>query len=78
LWQTTKSTTTKNAGKSSAFLIAMRIQQYDAGPIAQWSTSRRSRWMMPFGKCLCRIAPVAVMVDNFGGKLKTLTKSIFI
>jgi hypothetical protein len=56
----------------------MRMQQYDAGPIAQWSTSRRSRWMMPFGKCLRRIAPVAVMVDNFGGKLKTLTKSIFI
>jgi len=60
-----------------AFLIATRMQQYDAGPIAQWSTSRRSLWMIPFGKCLRRIAPVAVLVDNFGGKQKTLTKNCF-
>ena len=29
-----KSTTTKNAGKSLAILIAMRMQRYDAGCIA--------------------------------------------
>ena len=37
-----KSTTTKNAGKSMAILIAMAMQRYDAGHIARWSTSRAS------------------------------------
>jgi len=25
----------------------------------------RSHWMLPSGECLCRIAPVAIMVDEF-------------
>jgi len=37
-----ESTTTKNAGKLLAILIAMRMWQYDAGRIARWSTSRDS------------------------------------
>ena len=35
-------TTTKNAGKSLAISIAMQMQQYDAGHIARWCTSRAS------------------------------------
>jgi hypothetical protein len=34
--------TTKNAGKLLGILIAMRMQRYDAGHIARWSTSRAS------------------------------------
>jgi len=37
-----ESTATKNAGKSMAILIAVAMQRYDAGRIAQWSTSRAS------------------------------------
>jgi hypothetical protein len=25
----------------------------------------RSHWMLPSGKCLCRIAPAAAMVNNY-------------
>ena len=25
----------------------------------------RSQWLLPLGKCLCRIAPAAAMVDEF-------------
>ena len=32
----------KNAGKLLAISIAMAMQQYDVGCIAQWSTSRAS------------------------------------
>ncbi len=32
----------KNAGKTLAILIAMGMQQFNAGRIAQWSTSRAS------------------------------------
>jgi hypothetical protein len=39
LWPTTKSTTTKNSGKLLAISIAMRMRQYNAGHITQWSTS---------------------------------------
>ena len=35
-----ESTTTKNAGKLLAISIAMPMWQYNAGCIAQWSTSR--------------------------------------
>jgi hypothetical protein len=34
--------------------------------------ARIRHWMPPLGKCLHGIAPVAAMVDNFGGKHKTL------
>ncbi len=37
-----ESTTTKNVGESLAIWIAMQTRQYDAGHIAQWSTSRAS------------------------------------
>jgi len=33
---------TKNAGKSTTISVAMAMQRYDAGHIAQWSTSRAS------------------------------------
>jgi len=33
-------TTTKNAGELLAILIVMQMRRYDAGHIAQWSTSR--------------------------------------
>jgi hypothetical protein len=37
-----QSTATKNAGESMAILIAMAMQWYDAGRIAQWITSGAS------------------------------------
>ena len=37
-----ESMATKNAGESMAISIAMAMQRYDAGRIAQWSTSRAS------------------------------------
>jgi len=37
-----ESTTTKNADKSLAISMAMAMQRYHAGHIAQWSTSRAS------------------------------------
>jgi len=37
-----ESTATKNAGESMAISIAMAMQWYDAGRIAQWSTSGAS------------------------------------
>jgi hypothetical protein len=37
-----ESTTTKNVGELLAILIAMQMRRYDAGHIAQWSTSRAS------------------------------------
>ena len=37
-----ESMVTKNAGESMAILIAMEINRYDAGRIAQWSTSKAS------------------------------------
>jgi hypothetical protein len=33
---------TKNAGKSTTVSVAMAMQQYDAGRITRWSTSRAS------------------------------------
>jgi hypothetical protein len=42
LWQTTKSTMTKNIFETLATLIAMQIWQCNAGRIAQWSTSMAS------------------------------------
>jgi len=33
---------TKNAGKPTTISMAMAMQQYDAGRIARWSTSRAS------------------------------------
>ena len=36
-----------------------------------------SHWMLPLGVCLHRISTVAVMVDDFGQRHKTLTKNYF-
>jgi hypothetical protein len=61
----------QNAGKLTTISIAMRIGQYNAGCIAQWSTSKASlkatgHWMLPSGKCQQRrIAPVVAMVIDF-------------
>ena len=51
-----ESTTTKNAGKSLAISIAMRMRRYDAGHIARWSTS---------GASLEATGGAAAMVDEF-------------
>jgi len=37
-----ESATTKNAGESLVFSIAVRMRRCDVGRIAQWSTSRAS------------------------------------
>ena len=55
-----ESTTTKNVSKSLAISIAVQMRQYNAGGIAQWSTSRS-----PSVKCLRRIAPAAAVVNKF-------------
>ena len=57
---------TKNAGKSTTISMAMVMQRYDAGSIAQWSTSRAS---LEANVCRhqasARIAAAAAMVDDF-------------
>ena len=52
----------KNAEESLAILIAVAIQWYNVGRIAQWSTSRASHkatGCAPSGNCLHHIAPAA-------------------
>ena len=39
--------------------------------------TRGSHWMLPLDECLHCIAAAATMVDDFGQKHKTLTKTIF-
>jgi hypothetical protein len=76
-----ESTTTKNAGKLLAILIAMRVRRYDAGRIARWITSGallKSHWMQPSGKCLRRIAPAAAMVDEFNETKQNSNKKLFL
>jgi hypothetical protein len=68
---------TKHSGKLTAISITMRMRRYNAGWIAQWSTSTRSHWMPPLGECSHHIAAAAVMADDFGRKHKTLTKNYF-
>jgi hypothetical protein len=60
LWlcETTKLTTTINTRQTLAISIAMQIGRCDAGCIALW--------MPPLGPCLCRIAPAATMINDFG------------
>ena len=61
-------TTTKNADKSLAILMAMAMQRYDVGHIARWSTSRASleaTGCRHRAMCLRHIAPAAAMVDDF-------------
>ena len=64
-----ESTATKNAGESLAILIAMAMQRYNAGHIAQWSTSGTSLeatgcryWLSACA--VRRIIPAATMFKN--------------
>ena len=75
-----KSATTKNAGKSLAILIAIRMRQYDLRAhrlMEHIQGFTRSHWMPPSGECLRRIAPAAAMVDDFEKTHKTQTKHNF-
>jgi len=46
-------------------------------PIEYTLGFNRSHWMLPSGECLHCIAAAAAMVDDFGQKHKTTTKTIF-
>jgi ABC-type cobalamin/Fe3+-siderophores transport system ATPase subunit len=71
---------TKNAGKSTTILMAMAIQQYDAGRIARWSTSGAS---LKATGCRHRASACAVLpqrppwLTNSNKTHKTLTKHNF-
>ena len=75
-----KSATTKNAGKLLAISIAMRMQRYDAGCIAQYSTSRTS---LGATGCCHRASACAVLPQRLPWSMnsnkthKTLTKHNF-
>jgi hypothetical protein len=70
-----KSTTTKNAGKSLAILIAMRVRRYDARLIAQWITSGAS---LKATGCSHRAAPAAAMVDEFVETTQNTNKKLIL
>jgi hypothetical protein len=71
---------TKNAGKSMTISMAMAMQQYDAGRIARWSTSRAS---LKATGCHHRASACAVLPrrppwsTNLNKTHKTLTKHNF-
>jgi len=71
---------TKNAGKSTTILVAMAMQRYDAGRIAQWSTSRAS---LEATGCRHRASACAVLPQRQPWSMvsnkthKTLTKHNF-
>jgi hypothetical protein len=75
-----QSTATKNAGESMAILIAMAMQWYDAGRIAQWITSGAS---LEATGCSHRASACAVLPrrppwsTNLLKQHKTLTKNNF-
>jgi hypothetical protein len=70
----------KNEGKSLANSIAMQTRRYDAGHIAQWSTSRAS---LEATECHHRASACAVLPrrppwsTNLLKQHKTLTKHNF-
>ena len=70
----------KNAGKSTTISMAMAMQRYDAGRIAQWSTSRAS---LEATGCRHRASACAVSPrrppwsTNSNKTHKTLTKHNF-
>ncbi len=75
-----ESTATKNAGDSMAISIAIEINWYDAGRIAQWSTSRAS--LKATGCChrlsACIVSPWRPPWSNNSNQThKTLTKHNF-
>jgi len=71
---------TKNAGKSTTILMAMAMQRYDVGRIAQWITSRAS---LEATGCHHRVSACAVLPrqppwsTNSNKTHKTLTKHNF-
>ena len=75
-----KSTATKNAGESMAISIAMAMQWYDAGRIAQWITSGAS---LEATGCSHWVSACAVLPRrppwsmNLLKQHKTLTKNYF-
>jgi hypothetical protein len=75
-----KSTATKNAGELMAISIAMAMQWYDAGRIAQWITSGAS---LEATGCSHRASACAVLPrwppwsTNSLKQHKTLTKNYF-
>ena len=82
LWPTTKSSATKNAGKSTTISMAMVMQRYDAGRIAQWSTSRASLKATATGchhrASACAVFPVRPPWSKNSNKThKTLPKHNF-
>ena len=72
-----ESTTTTNADESLTISMAMAMQQYDAGHIAQWSTSRAS---LEANRChhrasACAVSPRRLPWSTNSNKThKTLTK----
>ena len=65
----------KNSGKLLAILNTMQMQWCNAGkfyPMDHILGFTQSHWMPPLDECLGRIGPVTTMVDDFGGKHKTL------
>jgi len=75
-----KSTATKNAGELMAISIAMAMQWYDAGRIAQWITSGAS---LEATGCSHRASACALLprrppwLTNSLKQHKTLKKTIF-
>jgi len=71
----------KNEGKSLAISIAMAMQRYNAGRIARGEHVQGitgSHCMPPSGKCLCRIAPAAAMVNEFVETTQNTNKTQFL
>ena len=70
----------KHAGKSLANLIAMQVRRYDAGHIAQWSTSTAPLEITGCHQPLsaCAVSPRRPpWPTNSLKQLKTLTKNYF-
>jgi hypothetical protein len=71
----------KNAGKSLAILIAMRMQRYNTGyrlhcPKEHIQGFTQSHWMSSSIKCLRRITPAAAMVINFKCNTQNTSKTL--
>jgi hypothetical protein len=58
-------TATTNADESLAISMAMAMQREAHRPMEHIQGFTRSHWMPPSGECLRRIAPAAVMVNDF-------------
>ena len=54
------------------------VQREAHRPMNHIQDFTRSHWMPPSGKCLCRIAPAAVMVDEFVETTQNTNKTQFL